>query len=468
MGGGGAPQGGDASGWAGGAPQGGGAQGGGFQGGGPQGGGGADRAALTVSENVQATDMTIGFGVQAVLYEPKDPGEKAAIAIVVMHSDSDYTRFHMGNDMAERGYTVLCANVSSAEADLDQKIQDLKSVVQSLREDASIRKVVLMGHSGGGTLMTAYQAIAENGPGVFQGPGRVHQAPDSLAGLPPADGIMLLDSNWGNATMMLLSLDPAVKDERSGLDLDQSLNLWNPDNGFTPGGSSFSQAFIAKFYKAQGERNNRIVDGAMERLELMNAGKGYFTDDEPLVIPGGDQSMFSNKLYAQDVSLLAHTKGAWPLLKPDGSVSVEVVHSVRNPTNDNSLTGSYGQGALRTTVKNFLASHAIKVFDDYCVKEDGVYGVDYDSSYSCPPGNVQAISAPLLAAGMTGSWEYLAAEAIYENAKSEDKTIVFVEGAGHTFTTATDTESVPGEWGDTKKTLYDYVDAWLSEGGRFS
>jgi pimeloyl-ACP methyl ester carboxylesterase len=411
--------------------------------------------------------MTIGFGVQAVLYEPKVPTEKAAIGIVVMHSDGDYLRFHMGNDMADRGYTVLCANVSNQNSDLDRKILDLKSVILKLKENPLIKKIVLMGHSGGGTLMSSYQAIAENGPEVFRGPNRIHQAPETLSGLPPADGIMLLDSNWGNATMMLFSLDPAVTDERSGIDLDQSLNLWNPANGFKRGGSTYSPAFIARFQKAQGERNNRIVDAALARLALISSGKGYFTDDEPLVIVAGDQSMFSNKLYAQDISLLAHTKNAWPLLKPDGTVSVQIVPSVRKPTNENSLTGSYSQGTLQTTVKTFLASHAIKVFDNYGFDEDEVYGVDYSSSYSCPPGNVREITAPLLAAGMTGSWEYLAAETIYENAKSKDKTLVFIEGASHTFTTAQETESYPGQWGDTKKTLYDYIDKWLSEKGRF-
>jgi hypothetical protein len=74
---------------------------------------------------------------------------------------------------------------------------------------------------------------------------------------------------------------------------------------------------------------------------------------------------------------------------------------------------------------------------------------------------------PLLAAGMTGGWEYLASEVIYENAKSNDKTLVFVEGASHLFTTAKEVERFPGEFGDTMKTLYDYVDSWLSAKGRF-
>jgi hypothetical protein len=69
--------------------------------------------------------------------------------------------------------------------------------------------------------------------------------------------------------------------------------------------------------------------------------------------------------------------------------------------------------------------------------------------------------------GMTGAWEYLASETIYEDAGSKDKTLVFVEGAGHLFTTATQCERSQGEFGDTRNTTFDYVDKWLSRSGRF-
>jgi hypothetical protein len=61
----------------------------------------------------------------------------------------------------------------------------------------------------------------------------------------------------------------------------------------------------------------------------------------------------------------------------------------------------------------------------------------------------------------------LASETIYENAASTDKTIMFVEGASHLFTTASQFERFPGEFGDTQKTTFDYVDKWLSETSRF-
>ena len=63
--------------------------------------------------------------------------------------------------------------------------------------------------------------------------------------------------------------------------------------------------------------------------------------------------------------------------------------------------------------------------------------------------------------GLTGGYEYLAAEMIYNNTPSQDKSIAFVEGASHMFA------PVDPKWGDTEKVLYDYMAKWLSQPGRF-
>lgn len=411
--------------------------------------------------------IRFGRDVPSVLYEPVAAGEKSRLAVLVMHSDADYLSFAMGPELAKKGYRVLCANTADRLNSLQRKALDLKLAVEYLRGRPDIDTVVLMGHSGGGTLMSAYQNAAENGVSALRGPEKLVPASDELDGLPPADGLMMLDSNFGNAAMTLFSLDPAIVEEGSSRKIDPALDLFNPGNGFDPEGSSYGDAFIRSFQRAQGERNNRLIKSALERLAELEAGRGRYADDEPFIVPGAAQGFFNNKLYAQDVRLMSRTRNAWPLLKADGSVSVETIESVRKPENKESMTTSYKKGALATTVRTFLDSYAIRTSQAYGYDESTVMGIEWESGFDCPPGNMPGIRVPLLVMGMTGNWEFLASETIYEKSASADKTMAFVEGASHLFTTAKRCERFPGEFGDTQATTFSYVDDWLSRSGRF-
>ena len=443
----------------------------------------------TQDRQIKQTYVLPSRDMPAVLYEPVTPGEKSQIALLVMHSDRNYLSFSACTEMAKRGYRVLCANTTATnkfqpswDIGLDGMLLDVKAAMVYLRKYPGVKKVVLWGHSGGGTMMSAYQDIAENGLKACQGPEKLVKCPDKLAGLPAADGVMLIDSNWGIAAMTLFALDPAVVSDEDGQRLNPALDMFNPANGFNTGsnmsdppkgskpttGSTYSTEFIRRYLGAQGKRDSRLIKTALDRLAAIKAGKGHYTDDEPFNISGASNSFMNSKLYAQDLRLMSHTRSAWPLLHADGSVTTQVIHSVRVPTSQKSLTSSFSNdSALKTSVLEFLNLFAVRVSDDYGYDEDSVHGIDWSSSYNCPPGTIQGVTAPLLAMGMTGSWEYLAAETIYENAKSTDKTLAFVEGASHTYETCKQCETTAGQYGDTLKTTYDYADKWLSQKGRF-
>ena len=392
----------------------------------------------------------------AVLRQPIEKSDRSDIGILLMHSDQDYLDFTPGTELAKRGYTTLAANPYGGT--LENKLRGAGDGVKLLRSLPGINKVIILGHSGGATLMSAYQSVAENGVKVFQGDEMFYKLPD-IGEQPAADGVMLLDSNWGNGTMTLLSLDPAVVDETNGYCIDPELDLFNPANGFDPEGSTYSDEFIAKFQKAQGERMNRLIMKAVKRLEAVQAGRGLFADDEPFLVPAGNQMVPNNRLFPQDIRLLSHTKNEHLLLHKDGVQSTEIVRSLRLPRGGHPVTDRYNM-AITTSLKVFL-SNSILWTNGFHYDDTSLYGADFSRSWCCTPGNMTHVSAPLLVMGMTGGYESMAAEMIWEAAPSTDKTLAYVEGATHNFYPNKEAEKFPGQFGDTIKTMCDYIDTWL-------
>ena len=422
---------------------------------------------------IKTTFVHLGNGVPGVFYEPVTPGPKAQIAVFVMHNEGDYLQFSACTELSKRGYRVLCGNTTTAKGvlgnvDTNRVVLDAKLGVAWLRKNPDVKKIVLWGHSGGGVLMSSYQNIAENGVKACQGPEKILKCPDTLAGLPAADGLMMVDSNWGTATMMLFSIDPAVTSEDNGIVLNPELDLFNPKNGFNAkGNSDYSPEFVKKWQTAVGKRNNALIQSALDKLAAIQAGKGPYTDDAPFDIPGANFLGGDNRMFAQDVNLMAHTVKSWPLIHADGSITNQIVPTVRVPEGFTNPTPSYNNGTLKVTLRSFLSTFAVRTGPDFGYDADTVKGIDWSSSYSVPPSSVEGIAVPTLVMGMTGHWEYLAAETIYNHAKATDKTLAFVEGAQHGYQTCKKCEKTPGQFGDTLQNVYNYADKWLSKPGRF-
>ena len=412
-----------------------------------------------MAEGYSTRYVSLGH-MSAVVYQPTVKTAKTGIGIVVMHSDEDYMGFLPNSELSKRGYTVI-ATVPTTGKVISEKLLNIKACVEYLRGQSDIRKVVLLGHSGGATVMTAYQLVAEEGKAAFEGK-LYDDWNENLADLPKADGVMLLDANFGNSLMTLLSLDANIDKQYKRLKETGRFDLKDPENGFVSGGNSvYKDSFVASYNHAQRDRLLRLMSIANARLEEIAAGKGHFADDEPFVVAGAAQMRFYNKLFPQDLSLLSHTKEAWPVIKADGSMRTEVVRSVRAPFG---MIGSSERltASLNTTVRGFLSSCAITTNANFRVNDNGLQGVQWSSNINNPIGNCEGITVPCLFMGMTGSYEYLAAEEIYNHSASIDKTIAFVEGAGHNFTPAEDAERYnDADYGDTVKHLFDYVDNWL-------
>ena len=415
------------------------------------------------AQSATANFVRVAPRVSGVLYQPAKLA-KSDLAIVVMHDNNDFLDHPAAVQLSKRGYLVLAVNPRYApsledhDTDWNVALADLGAAVNYVRALPGVKRVVLVGHSSGAPLMASYQNIAENGlKAACQGPEKIVKCPDSLGVLAPADGLVLLDPIFGVGVNVLASVDPAVIDENAPRKRDAAVDMYDPANGFDPKGATYSSDFRARFLKQQAARNDRLIEKALARLARIQAGQGDFTDDEPFLVPGATRVP---SLWRPDVHLLSHTKGEYLLLRPDGAVK-QVIHSVRVPQGLSPTTPLLAGGALNTTVKRFLSTFASRSTPDYDVTEDSIVGVDWNSSYTSTPGNMEAVATPILILGMTGHYWIVSAETAFTHAASKDKSIAFVEGATHGFTPCAACEKTPGQFGDTMKTTFDYVASWL-------
>lgn len=411
-------------------------------------------------------------GVLGGLYLPNTTGPTSRLAVYLMHAESDYTDFIACHELSKRGFTVFCANNDASKSgymsDLafEDMMTDVNMGMKFLRNLSTIDKVIILGHSGGGAMMTGYQNIAENGASACNGSEKIYPCSSAMDELEPADGLMLLDANYGLSTMAFLSLNPAMEDENDASKYNNSLSVFNTANGFRNNSQSeYNTEFKTRFEHGIVARNNRVLEHAQNRLKVIESGKGMFSDDEPLTIPAALYIQYNNLFFVQDTKYLHHTTQPWTLLRKNGTVN-RVIESVRVPASFVDYHDNWENGALKTSIRRYLSTLAIRV-KNLKITADNLFGIDHHSSQTAPLGNIQGIKVPLLNMGMTGHYEFLWAEKLHLKATSNDTAIAFVEGAQHGIITCTECESYPGEFGDTATTCFDYVAGWLTKKGRF-
>jgi hypothetical protein len=109
---------------------------------------------------------------KGALYRP-DSGPAPHVGILAMHRTANYLNHRACTELSRRGFLLLCMNTryenNEEMVDFEKLPLDVKAGVQFLRRQPGITKVVLFAHSGGGPLMSFYQAVAENGPAYCQG-----------------------------------------------------------------------------------------------------------------------------------------------------------------------------------------------------------------------------------------------------------------------------------------------------------
>jgi hypothetical protein len=402
--------------------------------------------------------VNLGSGAVGALYTP-DSGTYSRIGLVVGHPTSN--SLNCGAVWANRGFLALCFNTryvaNETAVSWETIILDVRSAVNVIKGQPGITKVVLVGASGGGPLMTTYQAVAENGAAYCQGSNKLVECGNNVAGLPPADGLILNDSIPGYGINGLRFLDPSVVNEAHPELVNSNLDPYNPNNGFNPNGTSnYSDQFKQRYHRAQADRMQTLIDTAQKRMRRAEEGKDSYRDDDVFVIGKGE----TGPLFRLDLSLAHSTVKPQKLLKNDGTVVMQIVESVRLAAPSlGDLSDSFEGGARLLTLRSFLSVRAIRA--------KTAYDFDMSSNNNSTGYHLQHISVPLLLVASGAHYFIRDNETHYELAASADKDFVVTEGASHTGPPCVPCEQLPGQYANSAINQMNYMVNWLNQVGRF-
>lgn len=206
-----------------------------------------------------------GHPCQGIWHTPT--GLQPKVGFIATHYNVDFSEHYLADYMARRGFGFLGWNTRFRGNErsflLDHAIAEIGVGVRWMREIAGVETIVLLGNSGGGSLMAAYHSQAVE-PNITPTAGL--PALDCVSDLIPGDLYVFLSAHPGRPEIFSHWIDGAVVDENDPAVTEPALDIYNPENG-----PPYSGEFLARYHQAQLDRMDRITSWAKAELERLAA-----------------------------------------------------------------------------------------------------------------------------------------------------------------------------------------------------